>query len=97
MDLVSLRVIFCDRCKCIQANMQSDIGNLHTLDLQLLQQTRREVEPGRGRGGGAWLACIDGLIAFGVIQLFMNIWREWNIPYVGKIRLYGFRKFYQSL
>ena len=88
-----LGVIFCDRGKGIQAHMQGDIRDLHAFDLQLLQQARREVKSGCRRGGRTRLACVDRLIAFGVIQLFVNIRRQRNIAHFGKIWLDGFGKF----
>ena len=38
----------------VEADMQRD-----ALDVEPVEQLRREVQPGRRRGGGAALACVD--------------------------------------
>src|SRR5688500_14365161 len=96
MDLVSFRILFCDGRKGIQPDMQRNIRDLHSFDLQLFEQSLREMEASRRSDGRARITHVDGLIAFWVIQIFMNIWRERDIPNFGKVSFYGFRKFYQS-
>src|SRR5687768_5567935 len=97
MDFVNFRILFCDGSERIQANMQCNIRDFHSFDLQLFEQSLREMEASRRSGGRARLTRVDGLIAFWVIQLFMNIWRERDIPNFGKVSFDRFRKFYQSL
>src|SRR5271157_2295039 len=46
----------------------------------------------RRRGGGTRFTRIDRLIAFRVIQLFMDIWWQWDIAYLRKERFDWFSK-----
>jgi len=48
------------------------------------------------RGSGTRLTRIDGLITFGIVQLFMNIWRQWYVADLWKIWLNRFSKSNES-
>src|SRR5437868_1093680 len=51
------------------ADVEDDIGALHSLCLQPLEQRRCEVQPGGWRRDRSTLFCIDGLISLGVARL----------------------------
>jgi hypothetical protein len=48
----------------------------HALDVELLQQLRREVEPCGGRRRRARVARVDGLVALGLVEALGDVGRE---------------------
>ena len=52
----------------------------HALDIQPLQQLRREVETGRRRGRRALLPRVDGLVALRVGERLGDVGRQRSLP-----------------
>ena len=65
-----------DRTEGSQTDMQCHIGDIHTHVFDLLEQFRCEVQTGSWCGGRTRRLAVDGLIAFWIFQLFLNIRRE---------------------
>lgn len=42
------------------------------------------------RGGGTWFAGVDGLVALGVGQFFVDVWRQGDVAHFRQIRFDGF-------
>ena len=59
--------------------MQRHIDDGHAFLLQLIEDLRREVQPGCRCSCGTIYFGIDGLIAIRIIQLFPDIWGQRNI------------------
>src|SRR5579863_957803 len=73
VHLMLAEILNLDGAKGVQSHMQRHKTHAHSLPAQFIQQVRREMEPGGGRGSRATYARIDRLVAFGVLQRLMYI------------------------
>src|ERR1700722_10069136 len=75
VDLCDLR--HPDRLERSQPNMERQVSDDHASGPDSLQDFRGEVEPGGGRGDGAALLRIDGLVTLTIHRLVIaaNVWR----------------------
>ena len=68
MQLYFVHALHAQRRKRAQAHVQRDARNLHTPRRESIENLRREVQPGRGRGHRSALAGKDGLIALAIFR-----------------------------
>ena len=60
--------------------MQGQIDQMNSLVLDFLEQVFCEMKAGSRSGCGAIFLGIDGLVAFAVLQFFMDVGRQGHFP-----------------
>ncbi|MBS1249501.1 MAG: hypothetical protein MAG431_01081 [Chloroflexi bacterium] len=66
--------------KCIQANVEGEIGKFNALGTQSLYEAGGEMQSRCGSGRRANFLRVDGLVAFRVVKFFMDVGREGDMP-----------------
>ena len=80
VHIVGFHVVHLHRPEGAQPHMEGHIGQLDAHGLHLFQQLRREVQPCRGRSGGADHLGVDRLVALLVLQFLFDVGRQGHPP-----------------
>ncbi len=75
------------RPECAQSDMQHDRRDFHAHRANFGKQLLREMKPRSWSGSRTALVCVDGLIAFFVVQLFGYIRRQRHLPHFVEHRI----------
>ncbi len=70
---MSARILGADRLEGAEADVEGDVLDLDALCFQRVEDLGGEVEAGRGRGGGAGLVGVDGLVAGAILSLVVAV------------------------